>query len=67
MFKSLFLPTTVFSLFASENNLRRELFSANLHTREYYETHFVDWLTNFNVTVKDGSHFAHMLNNFANN
>jgi len=67
MFKTLFFPTAVFSLFAFENNLRRELFSTNIHTREYYETLFVDWLTNFNITVRDGSHFAHMLNNFANN
>lgn len=67
MFKAFILPTTVFSLHIAEINLRRKLFSANIHTREYYEVNFVNWLVNFNVTVRDGSHFAHMLNNFANN
>jgi cathepsin L len=39
----------------------------NIHNREFYEEKFVNWLTNFNIVARDGSHFAHMLNNFANN
>ena len=67
MFKALLLPTSVFSLYVSENNLRRELFITNIHPREYYQNHFVDWLTNFNITVIDGRQYVHMLDNFANN
>lgn len=67
IFKALFFQTTVFSLYVSENNLRRELFSKNIHNREYYETEFVNWLINYSITVTDGSHFTHMLANFANN
>lgn len=67
------LLTTCFSLYnantytGKENNLRRELFNKNINNREYYEEKFVNWLSNFNITSRDGSHFAHMLNNFANN
>lgn len=39
----------------------------NIHGRGHYEEIFVNWLDDFNVTVKDGAHFAHMLDNFANN
>jgi C1A family cysteine protease len=68
MSKYFFLLTSIFSLYSAEvYNLRRELFSNNIRDREYYEEKFVNWLTNFNITIKDGSHFAHMLSNFANN
>jgi len=68
--KSFFLLTTFFALHSAEGNtnkLRRELFRDNIHNREYYEEKFVNWLTNLNITAKDGSHFTHMLSNFANN
>ena len=73
MSKYFFLLTSIFSLYSAEVynaevlNLRRELFSANIHNREFYEEKFVNWLTNFNITTNDGSHFTHMLSNFANN
>jgi len=67
MSKVFFLLTTFFSLYSSEKNIRRELFSKNIHNREFYEEKFVNWLNQFNITSHDGSHFAHMLNNFANN
>jgi len=67
MFKALIVPTVVCSLYATETNLRGESFSKNVHNRDYYETRFEYWLMNYNVTVIDGSHFAHMLANFANN
>ena len=73
MSKIFLLLTTCFSLYnantynGKENNLRRELFNKNINNREYYEEKFVNWLSNFNITSRDGSHFAHMLNNFANN
>ena len=68
MSKVFFLLTSFFSLYNAEDlNLRRELFTRNINNREYYEEKFVNWLTNFNITTKDGSHFTHMLSNFANN
>ena len=67
MYKVFLLLASFFSIGNAENYLRRELFSKNIHNREYYEEKFVNWLTNFNITTKDGHHFAHMLNNFANN
>lgn len=68
MSKYFFLLTSIFSVYNAEvYNLRRELFSKNIHNREYYEEKFVNWLTKFNITERDGSHFAHMLSNFANN
>jgi C1A family cysteine protease len=68
MSKYFFLLTSIFSLYSAEVlNLRRELFSKNIRDREYYEEKFVNWLTNFNITAVDGSHFTHMLSNFANN
>jgi C1A family cysteine protease len=68
MSKYFFLLTSIFSLYNAEvSNLRRELFSKNIREREYYEEKFVNWLTNFNITAVDGSHFTHMLSNFANN
>lgn len=43
--------------------------AANLHDRKFYEEKFYEWLNDFkeSVEVKDGSHFVHMLQNFANN
>ena len=68
MSKYFFLLTSIFSLYSAEVlNLRRELFGKNINNREYYEEKFVNWLTNFNITANDGSHFTHMLSNFANN
>lgn len=67
MSKLFLLLVSIFSVYSDENNIRRELFSKNIHNREFYEEKFVNWLTNFNITAKDGHHFAHMLNNFANN
>ena len=67
MSKVFFLLTTIFSLYSAENSLRRELFSNNIHNREFYEEKFVNWLSQFNITSKDGNHFTHMLSNFANN
>jgi cathepsin L len=67
MSKVLLLLTSIFSLSFAELNLRRELFSKNIHDREYYEEKFVNWIEKFNITVNDGSHFTHMLSNFANN
>lgn len=45
------------------------LASANLHDRKFYEEKFFEWLQDFKeeVQVKDGEHFVHMLQNFANN
>jgi C1A family cysteine protease len=67
MYTVFFLLTSFFSICSSENYLRRELFSKNIHDREYYEEKFVNWLGKFNITATDGSHFIHMLSNFANN
>jgi C1A family cysteine protease len=68
MSKIFFMLTAGFSLYSAEvQNIRRELFSKNIRDREYYEEKFVNWLTNFNITAVDGSHFTHMLSNFANN
>jgi C1A family cysteine protease len=67
MSKLFLLLVSIFSVYSDENNLRRELLNKNIHNREFYEEKFVNWLTNFNITAKDGHHFAHMLNNFANN
>jgi C1A family cysteine protease len=68
MSKYFLMLITLFPLYSSEvYNLRRELFSKNIRDREYYEEKFVNWLTNFNITESDGSHFTHMLSNFANN
>jgi cathepsin L len=43
------------------------MFTKNIHDREYYEEKFVNWIEKFNITIKDGYHFTHMLSNFANN
>jgi C1A family cysteine protease len=67
MSKVFFLLTTFFSLYSAENSLRRELFSKNIHNREFYEEKFVNWLSQFNISFNDGSRFTHMLSNFANN
>lgn len=41
----------------------------NVHDRKFYEEKFFEWLQEFKqeVHVKDGQHFVHMLQNFANN
>ncbi len=39
----------------------------NINDRSFYEERFIDWVAVHNVTILDGSHFTHMLNNFANN
>ena len=70
MFK--FTLLTIFSLCNADNFYLRQSkntasVTSNIHNREYYEEKFVDWLDNFNINIKDGSHFAHMLNNFAYN
>jgi len=41
--------------------------AGNLHDRTHYEAKFFDWLQEFKVEVKNGEHFTHMLQNFANN
>jgi len=45
------------------------LVAANVHDRNFYEEKFYEWLQEFkeDVQVKDGNHFVHMLQNFANN
>eukprot|EP00602_Paraphysomonas_sp_CaronLab_P010422 CAMPEP_0185024026 /NCGR_PEP_ID=MMETSP1103-20130426/6903_1 /TAXON_ID=36769 /ORGANISM="Paraphysomonas bandaiensis, Strain Caron Lab Isolate" /LENGTH=338 /DNA_ID=CAMNT_0027556869 /DNA_START=40 /DNA_END=1056 /DNA_ORIENTATION=+ len=43
------------------------LAGANLHERHFYEEKFFDWLQEHKVEVKNGEHFIHMLQNFANN
>lgn len=43
--------------------------AANLYDRKFYEGKFFEWLQEFKseVQVRDGKHFVHMLENFANN
>jgi C1A family cysteine protease len=41
--------------------------AANLHSREYYEEKFFDWLKKFEVKPTSGSHFVQLLKNFAEN
>jgi C1A family cysteine protease len=43
--------------------------AANVHDRKFYEEKFYEWLQQFkqHVEVKNGDHFVHMLENFANN
>jgi hypothetical protein len=43
--------------------------AANVHDRKFYEEKFYQWLQDFKeqVQVRDGEHFVHMLQNFANN
>jgi len=43
------------------------LSAANIHDRAYYEEKFFNWLAEHNVEAASGSHFVHMLQNFANN
>jgi len=40
---------------------------ANIRDRTFYEEKFVNWLSEHKVVARDGAHFAHMLDNFANN
>jgi C1A family cysteine protease len=39
----------------------------NIQNRSYYEEKFIDWLLLHNIAINDGSHFIHLLNNFADN
>jgi len=41
--------------------------AGNLHDRSHYEAKFYDWLQEHKVDIRNGEHFAHMLQNFANN
>jgi C1A family cysteine protease len=41
--------------------------SANIHDRAYYEEKFFNWIKEHNMVAESGSHFVHMLQNFANN
>jgi len=41
--------------------------AGNLHDRAFYEEKFFEWVQEFRVEAKDGNHFVHMLQNFANN
>lgn len=41
--------------------------AGNIHDRQFYEQKFFEWLQQFREEVKDGNHFVHMLQNFANN
>jgi C1A family cysteine protease len=59
---SRFLLLNIFSILSVFN-----IEAANIHNREYYEAKFVNWLTRFNMSAHDGSHFADMLSNYANN
>jgi C1A family cysteine protease len=43
------------------------LASANVHDRAFYEEKFFEWLSEHKVEANSGSHFVHMLQNFANN
>jgi C1A family cysteine protease len=67
MSKLFLLLTTIFSLSSADNNLRRDLFAKNIHTRDFYEEKFVNWISQYNINSRDGNHFVHMLSNFADN
>jgi cathepsin L len=67
MTKLLLLLATFFSVTNADYNLRQELFSKNIHNRDFYEEKFINWISQFNMDIKDGSKFVHMLSNFANN
>jgi len=41
--------------------------AGNTHERGYYEAKFFNWLAEHGVKARDGAHFVHMLQNFANN
>jgi C1A family cysteine protease len=45
--------------------------AANVHDRKFYEEKFYEWLQEFkshpSVQIRDGDHFVHLLQNFANN
>ena len=62
MLNIFFMLTSIFSVIQAQN-LRPQ----NLHTREFYEEKFINWMSLFNITCKDGIHFRNMLNNFAKN
>ena len=67
MTKLLLLLATFFSVSNADYNLRQEIFSKNIHNRDFYEEKFINWVSQFNMDVKDGSKFVHMLSNFADN
>jgi len=41
--------------------------AGNLHDRSFYEEKFFNWLSTHKISATDGSHFVHMLQNFADN
>jgi C1A family cysteine protease len=59
---SRFLLLNIFSLFSVFNAEKK-----GIYVREYYEEKFLNWLTEFKIIPHNGSHFDHMLNNYANN
>ena len=67
MLNIFFLLTSIFSVSEASNLRTSNLYTKNLHTREFYEDKFVNWMSLFNITCKDGPIFRNMLNNFANN
>ena len=67
MLNIFFLLTSIFSVSEASNLRTNNLYIKNLHTREFYEEKFVNWMSLFNITCKDGPIFRNMLNNFANN
>ena len=60
------LLSSSFNVLKSDNNLRGNS-RINIQNRSYYEGKFIDWLLLHNIVVNDGSHFIHLLNNFADN
>jgi len=48
-------------------SLAAGVLAGNIHDRHFYEEKFFDWLQEFKVEVKNGEHFTHMLQNFADN
>jgi C1A family cysteine protease len=54
-------------LSSSFNVLKSHDTRINIQNRSYYEGKFIDWLVLHNIAVNDGSHFIHLLNNFADN
>ena len=44
---------TFFSVTNADYNLRQELFSKNIHNRDFYEEKFINWVSQFNMDVKE--------------
>lgn len=59
---SRFLLLNIFSILSVFNAEKK-----GIYVREYYEEKFLNWLTEFKIIPHNGSHFEHMLNNYANN